>query len=527
MKNHYYHQNVNHEIECEIPSIMKLWKNSLFSIIKKRDEKYSIERNLSMKRTIILIILLILLQACSPKGSSFDSDDQFIYSEVYQDGQATGTLIVANMKGEALKQITLPAAEDKQIISLNPSRAEGIVLVSRIQWDGLTNDMDMYWINALTGEINPLDFQGYQYYPTTRFKTYKHRFEILEHIAGMADLRYQLVDLETGETTDLSSINESFTGMLAGEFSPNESNLLLHGKSSIWLVPTDAPQDFQQISNTYIFSAYFSSTGEEVFFTVKEGDEFSIYIYSITEQNSLLAITYPERVSVLGVLPDQNDLIFVSKKESLSLLNISNGEEQELLPARVTNVVVSSSGKKVLAHDFLGRNSYLINLDTLEIDQPSWLEDLRMISSMDLEISDWIIFVKDDPQNLITQVKALHIETGSVQDLIESEPGLDNLLLQRLPTEGTSSMLLSGLAEHRMVAWGINYEKGLVVQLDGGDDPFSNAFSLGGISTSGDYGIYSVIKREELPIPMVMIMNMNTGEIIPITTGRTPVWLVK
>ena len=281
------------------------------------------------------------------------------------------------------------------------------------------------------------------------------------------------------------------------------------------------------LPNTYIFSAYFSSTGEEVFFTVKEGDEFSIYIYSITEQNSLLAITYPERVSVLGVLPDQNDLIFVSKKESLSLLNISNGEEQELLPARVTNVVVSSSGKKVLAHDFLGRNSYLINLDTLEIDQPSWLEDLRMISSMDLEISDWIIFVKDDPQNLITQVKALHIETGSVQDLIESEPGLDNLLLQRLPTEGTSSMLLSGLAEHRMVAWGINYEKGLVVQLDGGDDPFSNAFSLGGISTSGDYGIYSVIKREELPIPMVMIMNMNTGEIIPITTGRTPVWLVK
>ena len=481
-----------------------------------------------MKKFMVFILMAGILFACSPTSLSADFNGEYIYVAIDAAGQPTGTLIVANIQGEEITQVQLPKIAGRYWINLYPTRASGIVIALRHSIDTFLDET--YWINIGSGEVKLLDFEGNTYSLGELIGSTRRRFAVFNHtLTGLGDQRLKLIDLQTGALTDLNDINEAFLETRHGTFSPDESHLVLNEKGSLWLIPSEDPNAHQEIGDSY-GGVFFSSDGKKICYCSKEEGIYAVNIYLLAENSSETFLSSSEFITVEGFVPNNNDQVFVSSKESLSLLNINSGEEIELLQDfGIFSLVPSASENELLVHvDHMftenaarGYSTYLMELDTFDIEL---LDKLNGLSLYDREVAPpaACVYFVDDLFSA-TQVKSFSFETRKIQDILNLNEELTHFSIQTFSSENAKSAFIWGLSQYALNAWGVNCEKDLLIDLEAEKVGWT---SIGQVSPDNAWEIYDM-RDPDTELQMITLLNMITGEKTLMAPGMSPVWLVE
>jgi dipeptidyl aminopeptidase/acylaminoacyl peptidase len=145
----------------------------------------------------------------------------------------------------------------------------------------------------------------------------------------MATMAY-LVNLETGDAHDLTTINDEIAHIVYATFTSDEEHILIN-TGNLWLVPTANPSNARRLGGDEPASGgSFSSDGRLVAYVVRATTGGWVVVVERIGGSESLVVASGERFYSAEFVPGQNQLVLV-EEDRVVLLSLDSGAEQELL----------------------------------------------------------------------------------------------------------------------------------------------------------------------------------------------------
>lgn len=450
--------------------------------------------------------------ACSPSAASRRDGNGalLIYQLIDEEGMPEPGMVVVDEEGEELRRIDLP----EFTFRIFPGRSGNKALV-------FTDDDRAFLIDAQAGSASELDI------PQDAVDSLIPRAIGYQWIAladPQGDLAF-LVDLDTGDVTDLMADSDSPQFAFFFEFSPDEEYVVIFG-DELWIVPTADPDDGFKPGEERVAGGSLSCSGELVAYTQRNEnrDRFEVVVENLTESSTNI-VAVDDLPLEARYIPGSDNLI-VFRSDTVSLLSADSDEEQDLL----------SVDDQFLFHKWFSPNGEKILLGNDESNKITWqLIDLEKRDVLNLDELEnfyprfdrpdqrWMYFSDEIRIGGSRSFASLDLETGNVHRLLELGDNVNSAMLWQHPAIDGSSRLLRTELNNGQQIWLLNGEEGTARVVAEGQG--INAT----LSPNGRWVALSTITRNDDGREFGLeLIDIDGDEIRPIGEGTKPIspfWL--
>jgi Tol biopolymer transport system component len=340
-----------------------------------------------------------------------------------------------------------------------------------------------------------------------------------------------LLDLQSGQTHDLSNLDADYDYIFYGLFAPDEEHLLLLSRD-LWLLPSDEPGRARRLGTGKTgFANSFSSDGKKVaYFQHTETDEFEVVVEDVDGSQSE-SFAVDALIAALAFVPQKEQLI-LAQTEGVSLLSLDDGQVRELLTfaghemsfvGRSRRPWFAPSEKKflldVMTDDGFTLFWYLVDLDG---GQAQVLDELQNYNAQWRDPGQrWLFFVDNAPMfpggsNFI----GLDLETGETNQAL----GLDETTYYVNPfdvsADGKLGLVMAFTEDRRTQLW--------LIRADGGEPRLlaEAAGAEGSFSPDGKWVAVGISDRVGDRIEtQITLMETEGEETRSLGEGFRPVWV--
>jgi len=476
-----------------------------------------------VKSRLVIISMLFLLTGCSIlQSSSPAGEGTLLYAAVDQDGSPTGELILSDTGGDVLNRFTIPEEGPFDFISFFPVRAAGIALV---RVNSPEND-NVFWLDTNSGEIKELALGGSlefpQYNPSSSFNQYGIFYQ-----TNIEEFQMFLIDLSSGDLTDINDVTGGEETFYAWTFSPDESYLVLLGKTC-WILPTASPHDARQIHVAEsVHNIDFSSDSSHLLIGIWSDSENQVVLESVDGSESEVIYNPLGRYNQAYFINDEEILLLMEDKTIV--FNLSTREEQVLfenggivrnifhLPDE-EGVFVNLVGDGTEIEDKISGYIY-INTKSGQIETYPELTDMWVLSTGHNPNPDWV-YIADNPINATT-IKVVNLANGKVVDLFDfEEPATWVYLFGFFSEDSSTASLYYRDSDSSQHAVGINSQKGKSYDLE------SESYrGTGGTNLENTLLAY-VVSSDKNQHRVIKLLDLQNGKIYELGPGMSPVWIM-
>jgi Tol biopolymer transport system component len=363
------------------------------------------------KRIWLLLLFLFFLPLLACGGTK--ALGLLVYVASGEDGIPTSEVVVADPDGTELRRIPLPEAP----LYLLPTRAKHIALA----W--LPNDR-VFWLDAEASTAQELAVEGDVTSMVGRVFGGWRRYAVLASPRG--DAAY-LVNLETGETTDLIGLDDDFRMAFSGQFSPDERYLVIIGQD-VWLLPTADPAKVRRVGGQDPgFGVAFSGDSQRIVYTARADEKFTVVVEAADGSKSEEVLSADDFVVALGFAPGEKSKIVVGREGSTTLLDLGSGQERELLAHEglARRLFLYPDGQKMLLVTTESSEDvyFLIDPGTGKVKS---LDDLRGYGSATFSENPdarWLYFIDSPGVGQGRRVASLDLRTGDTREVLALDEG--------------------------------------------------------------------------------------------------------
>jgi tricorn protease-like protein len=453
---------------------------------------------------------LVLLFVAGCKSGGGDDQGLIVYQALDEDGQPQ-ELVVVNPQGEEQHRITMP----EMVVQNISVQASHKVLLN-------TADK-VYLLDAEQGDLRELEFGHEVFLGTSQFALSGggQRWMLLG--TPQMDQTF-LLDLQSGQTHDLSNLDTGYSYIFYGLFAPDEDYLLLLSQN-LWLLPSDEPSRARRLGTGKTgFANSFSSDGKKVaYFQHTETDEFEVVVEDVDgAQPESFAVDAP--VTALAFVPRKEQLV-LAQGEGVSLLSLDDGQVRELLAfaGRSRRPWFAPSGKKFVldmeTEDGVTLFWYLVDVDGGQTQVLDELQDY--MAQWRVPGQRWLFFVDNAPMspggsNFI----GLDLETGETNQALRLDETMYYLNPVDVSTDGKLGLVMAFNEDRRTQLW--------LIRADGGAPRLlaEAASAEGSFSPDGKWVAVGISDRVDDRIEtQITLMETEGEETRSLGEGFRPVWV--
>jgi hypothetical protein len=446
--------------------------------------------------------------------------DLLVY-QAWDDGPLP-ELIVLQPDGTEVHRIALPKTVE-YIESTFAMRGNHTALA-------VTSDGRWFVIRAAQGEVQELEFPGDLRSEMSLgwdLDTVGHRWAIME---DKDREHFYLVDLQTGQLTDLATINNEFRFIDQIQLSQRDDFLAILTKNGgLWLVPTAEPSKARHIKTTLRPSTgYLSDDGQFVVFKDKRSSTKPVLVSENVDSGERQEIAFRDDLfgvrsianSSQAVLmqPDGRVWFDLATKKAIAQIPIAKQEQVgesfvspdhekyfynwygTTAPQGEWIVIESSTGVTRTIPDLAG---YFPKKKTRQILDDPWVLMLKVIS-------------ESKPEKF--QMAAFDARSEKVSPLMTFESSNPLGQLQVTPNS-QFGLFMQDVPNGKQQLWLLNAATGKASLI-------AEADMIGGaVSLSDDWAVTNTIDLEAKKLK-VNIINLETGQALSVDAGTNPEWVV-
>jgi dipeptidyl aminopeptidase/acylaminoacyl peptidase len=380
-----------------------------------------------------------------------------------------------------------------------------------------------YLLDAKQGTIQGLDLAGeaFPYVAHFRFSGGGKRWMLMGNPQG--GLTY-LVNLETGQVHDMTTLNQDTPWIFYGLFAPDEAHLLMGVGSDLWLIPTanlDAARRLGAGKTT--FTSSFSGDGKQVAYVQRSGSgEFEVALEAVDGSKSEV-VTTDTFIAGIAFVPGQKQLILLTEKQ-IFLLSLEDGAKKELLAlsGQARRPWLTPDGKKALIQEET-TDSILWHLVDLKQSQVQLLDELQGYSAYFWNPDHRWVFCVDNTSygagghNFVS----LDLESGEIKSAMDVDEELMYMGLSDVAAEGRYALVTTMNPDNQMQLWLLRA---------GGGEPrlLAEAGSVSGaFSPDGRWVAVSTQTRTDDDgfETQVTLMEIEGDETRSVGEGVRPIWV--
>jgi len=476
-----------------------------------------------VKSRLVIISMLFLLTGCSIlQSSSPAGEGTLLYAAVDQDGSPTGELILSDTGGDVLNRFTIPDAGPFDFISFYPVRAAGISLV-RVTTPEKNKD---FWLDTRSGEIKELALGdqtgGLQYNPSAGYEHYGIFF-----MPPIEEFQMFLLDLSSGDLTDINDITGGEETFYTWTISPDESYLVLRGET-YWILPTASPHDTRQVHlGESVRNIDFSNDSSHLLISIWSETENQVVLESVDGSESEVIYNPTGRYNQAFFINDEEILVLMEDKTIV--FNLSTLEEQVLFEngGIVRNIFRLPDEEGVFVNlmddgteieDKISGYIY-INTKSGQIETYPELTDMWVLSAEHNPSPDWVYIVDNLP--FATTIKVVNLVNGKVVDLFDfEEPTTWVYLMGFFSEDSSTASLYYQASDYSQHAVGINSHKGKGFDLE------SESYrGTGGTNPENTLLAY-VVSSDKNQQQVIKLLDLQNGKKYELGPGMSTVWIM-
>jgi len=457
-------------------------------------------------------LTLLLLVACK------SGDEGPAGLILYQTLDETGfkELVIVNPQGEEQHRIRMPDLIRRGVPTQNSHQ---IVL------DTSAKEV---LVDAKQGTVQGLDFAGeaFPYVAHFRLSGGGKRWMLMGSPVG--DLTY-LVNLETGQVHDMTTLVEGSPPIFYGLFAPAEEHVLLGIGSGLWLVPTANPDAARRLgADRVTYASSFSSDGKQVAYVqIAESGEFEVALEAVDGSKSEV-VASAEFIQRVAFVPGEKQVLLVTLERETSeaeiiLLSLDDGQERELLtwPGQPRQPWFSPSGKKALLVEDSSEVAW--HLVDVQDGQVQTLDALKGYTAFLANPEHrWVFCVNNTSygageRNFVS----LDLESGEIKPAMDMDEELMYMGLSEVAAEGRYALVTTMNPDKQMQLW--------LLRADGGEPRLlAEAGSVSGaFSPDGRWVAVSTQTRtdDDRFETQVTLMEIEGDETRSVGEGVRPIWV--
>lgn len=463
-----------------------------------------------MKQYRWLWFLLVLPLVAGCKSGGDDDQGLIVYQTLDADGQPR-ELVVVNPQGEEQHRIKMPEMVMRHV----SVQASHKVLLS-------TADKT-YLLDAGQGNLRELEFGPQVSLDKSQFvlSSGRERWMLL----GVPQMNQTfLLDLQSGQTHDLSNLDTGYSYIFYGLFAPDEEHLLLLSRN-LWLLPSDQPSRARRLGTGKTgFANSFSSDGKKVaYFQRTETDEFEVVVEDVDgSQSESFVVDAP--VTALAFVPHKEQLLLV-QEEGASLLSLDDGQVRELLTfaGRSRRPWFAPSGKKFVldreAEDGVTLFWYLVDLDG---GQAQVLDELQNYMAQWRDPGQrWLFFADNAPMSPGgSNFMGLDLETGETNQALRLDETMYYVNPVDVSANGKLGLVMAFTQDRETQLW--------LIRADGAAPRLlaEAATAEGSFSPDGKWVAVGISNRVDDRIEtQITLMETEGEETRLLGEGFRPVWV--
>lgn len=456
------------------------------------------------------VLVLLLLAGC--QAGDKGPQGFILYQTLAEDGQPQ-ELIIVDPDGKEQHRIPMPDLV---------RRGTPLPIGHKALVDTLG---ELYLVDAKEGsaQLLPLTEEVFPYVSQFRFSGGGERWVLLGRPRG--DLTY-LLNLETAQVHDVSTLGESAPGIYYGLFAPDEKHVLLRVGSDLWLIPTANLSAARRLgTGRTTFASNFSGDGKQIAYVQRVEDKsFQVVLESVDGSKSEVVAT-DDFIDWVFFVPGKQQLV-LARSAKVTVLDLDGGAERDLLiiseRVRVRRPWFAPSGKNlVLAQDTGDTITWhFVDLKSATVQPLEGLEDYQAYFwNPDHR---WLVFVDDislgtDGRRLVS----LDLESGETRQVLTVARDTSYMGLNDLSSDGKFGLVVSLAEDKMMQLWLLRSAGGeprLLAEARGVQGAFSPDGNWVAVST-WERGDDDQFKAQ------LMLMETQGDETKPLGAGVRPIWV--